>query len=67
MMDAPLGLPESSCRFIGSRRTTLHLPRRMRLAVSGTATARNATISAADSQHDRKNHIDVNGCSMAIE
>ena len=39
----------------------------MRLAISGTATAQNATISATDSKHDRKKHIDVNGCSMAIE
>ena len=34
-MDAPLGLPESSCRFIGSRRTAFYLPRQMRLAISG--------------------------------
>ena len=67
MMDVPRGLPESSCRFIGSRRTALYLPRQMRLEISGTATAQNATISATDSQHDRKKHIDVNGCSIVIE
>ena len=67
MMDVPLGLPESSCRFIGSRRTAFYLPRQMRLAISGTAIVQNATISATDSRHDRKKHIYANGCSMAIE
>ena len=66
-MDAPLGLPESSCRFIGSRRTAFYLPRQMRLTISGTTNAQNATISTTDSKHDRKKHIYVNGCSMAIE
>ena len=39
----------------------------MRLTISGTTNAQNATISTTDSKHDRKKHIYVNGCSMAIE